>query len=370
MPTYQHRKDRKAPWRALVRVAGFPVQSRSFDTKAKAKAWAEPLELRLRAKKHGGQHMPAGLRVGNLVERYLDEVAPQHRGADTELLRLRRFEREDALAQVLAADVTPRDVARWRDVRLKQVSPGTVNRELNLLHRIFEVARKEWGIAIVNPVADVSRPKQPLGRDRRLHPDEEKYLLQGAQALRNGYLVHLIPFAIATAMRRGEIVALDWQHVHWKEKRIVIPAANAKSGKARTLPLYKSVRDILTRLVARDSQPATFPKSGPVFGTTADGVKKAWGRAVAHAKTLYLADCKADGRKPDPDFLADCHFHDLRHEGTSRLVERGLSLPEVQSVTGHAMASMVQRYAHIRADILADKLDSMNATGEQQAARY
>ena len=69
--------------------------------------------------------------------------------------------------------------------------------------------------------------------------------------------------------------------------------------------------------------------------------------------------CKENGQTPNPDFLHDIHFHDLRHEGTSRLLERGLSLPEVQSITGHTMASMVQRYAHIRADTLADKLDAM-----------
>ncbi len=367
VPTYQYRKSRKAPWCAILRVAGFPIQSRSFDTKAQAKAWAEPLELRLRAQKRSGRSLPHGLHVGNLVQRYLNEVTPQHRGAETETLRLNRFLREDALAQILAVDVASKDVAKWRDGRLKQVTPGTVNRELNLLHRIFELARKEWGLSLLNPVADVSRPKAPPGRDRRLQPEEEKFLLLGAGTLRNHYLAPLIAFAIATAMRRGEIVALDWQHVQLEDKRIVIPAANAKSGKARTLPLYKTIRDILAGLVSvsagRQSETRTsssmFPKSGLVFNTTADGVKKAWQRSIAAALRLYKEQCKENGQTPNPDFLHDIHFHDLRHEGTSRLLERGLSLPEVQSITGHTMASMVQRYAHIRADTLADKLDAM-----------
>lgn len=112
-----------------------------------AKAWAEPLELRrLRAQKRGGRSLPRGLHVGNLVQRYLNEVTPQHRGAETETLRLNRFLREDGLAQILAVDVASKDVAKWRDGRLKQVTPGTVNRELNLLHRIFELARKEWAL--------------------------------------------------------------------------------------------------------------------------------------------------------------------------------------------------------------------------------
>lgn len=359
VPTYQYRKSRKAPWCAILRVAGFPIQSRSFDTKAQAKAWAEPLELRLRAQKRSGRSLPHGLHVGNLVQRYLNEVTPQHRGAETETLRLNRFLREDALAQILAVDVASKDVASWRDQRLKRVKPATVNRELNMLHRIFELARKEWGLSLLNPVADVSRPKPPSGRDRRLKAEEEKFLLRGAVALHNNYLAPLIAFAIATAMRRGELVALDWRHVDWSEKRLLVPAVNTKTAKPRALPLYKSVRDILEALGRKDS--------GLVFGTTADGVKKAWQRALVVALRLYEKQCVENGQTPDPEFLRDLHFHDLRHEGTSRLLERGLSLPEVQSITGHTMASMVQRYAHIRADTLADKLDAMVAVEKQQA---
>lgn len=83
--------------------------------------------------------------------------------------------------EYIAVDVTPKDIAKWRDGRLKQVTPGTVNRELNLLHRIFELARKEWGLSLLNPVADVSRPKPPPGRERRLKAEEEKFLLRGGR---------------------------------------------------------------------------------------------------------------------------------------------------------------------------------------------
>ncbi len=75
------------------------------------------------------------------------------------------------------------------------------------------------------------------------------------------------------------------------------------------------------------------------------------------------------GKRADagPGFLRDLHFHDLRHEGPSRLLELGLSLPEFQSITGHTMALMVQRYAHIYADTMADKLDALDAVGTKQA---
>ncbi|MDA8118507.1 MAG: site-specific integrase, partial [Gammaproteobacteria bacterium] len=356
MANYRHIKGRKTPWRAHVRVTGFPAQSRSFATKAQARAWAEPLELQLKAqKRHGQTGVPHGLLVGDLVERYLTDVAPHHRGSHAEELRLRRFQREDALAQLGAAETTPKDFAVWRDRRLKKVKSSTVIRELNMLHRIYELARKEWGLAIANPIMDLTRPKAPPGRVRRLNADEEKFLLLGAQSLRAPYMKHLIPFAVATAMRRGELVALDWRWVDWSEKRISIPADVTKNGKPRALPLYKTVRDILEGIGCRNS--------GSVFGTTADGIKKAWARSVAAALKLYGTTCAENGQPPDADFLRDIHFHDLRHEATSRLLELGLSLPEVQSITGHTMASMVQRYAHLRADTLADKLDAMKRDG-------
>ncbi|WP_019866576.1 tyrosine-type recombinase/integrase [Methylovulum miyakonense] len=49
-------------------------------------------------------------------------------------------------------------------------------------------------------------------------------------------------------------------------------------------------------------------------------------------------------------------FHDLRHEATSRLFERGFSIMEVASITGHKSLAMLQRYTHIAASDLAKRL--------------
>lgn len=50
------------------------------------------------------------------------------------------------------------------------------------------------------------------------------------------------------------------------------------------------------------------------------------------------------------------HFHDLRHEATSRLFEKGLNIMEVASITGHKTLAMLKRYTHLRAEDLAAKL--------------
>jgi len=84
--------------------------------------------------------------------------------------------------------------------------------------------------------------------------------------------------------------------------------------------------------------------------------EKLWQRCKARALAAYQADCAKTAKKPDPAFLADLHFHDLRHEATSRLFEKGLGVMEVASMTGHKSLSMLKRYTHIEAEKLAKKL--------------
>jgi len=46
--------------------------------------------------------------------------------------------------------------------------------------------------------------------------------------------------------------------------------------------------------------------------------------------------------------IDDLHFHDLRHEATTRIFEMGRTIPMVASVTGHRSWTSLQRYSHIR----------------------
>ena len=57
--------------------------------------------------------------------------------------------------------------------------------------------------------------------------------------------------------------------------------------------------------------------------------------------------------------ISDLHFHDLRHEAVSRLVEGGLSDQEVASISGHKLMQMLRRYTHLRAEELVSKLDNI-----------
>ena len=85
---------------------------------------------------------------------------------------------------------------------------------------------------------------------------------------------------------------------------------------------------------------ASLPRSidGQVFPTTAEAVKLAFQRAVVRAG------------------IEDFHFHDLRHEGVSRLFEKGLNVMEVASISGHKTLQMLKRYTHLNTDMLVMKM--------------
>ena len=80
-----------------------------------------------------------------------------------------------------------------------------------------------------------------------------------------------------------------------------------------------------------------------------------WGMSVwmssgeCRLRGLWRWACKRAG-------IEDLHFHDLRHEATSRFFEKGLNVMEVAATTGHKDVRMLQRYTHLRAENLTKKL--------------
>jgi integrase len=62
-------------------------------------------------------------------------------------------------------------------------------------------------------------------------------------------------------------------------------------------------------------------------------------------------------RARDKAGMPDLRFHDLRHEATSRLFEKGLNTMEVASITGHKTLTMLRRYSHLSMEHLLAKLD-------------
>lgn len=381
-------------YRARVRRGGID-ESETFTTKADAAAWAAEAEVEIRRGTWRDMR-PAQQPFAEIARRYLDEVTPSKKSASREAHRIHRLAQAREFRRPVGS-IQAAHVAEYRDRRLKDpvrgvrkapgagglprcVGPQTVLHELNTLSAILEHAKKEWGIPIVgNPVRDIRMPRRGKSRDRRLRPRELEYLERAAAATHG--MAEAITLAVETSMRLGELLALHWPDVDLGSR--VARLRESKNGESRSVALSSRAVEALQRLRplkladgrsgrgrsrdidARDvsagaAQVAALVRarrSGKVLHwAAADSFNKTWLRTVARAKQQYAADCAESGAAPDPAFLSDLRWHDLRHEAVSRLFERGLSAFEVASMSGHKSMQMLKRYTHVEAARVAAKL--------------
>lgn len=358
-------------WQAKIRRKGFPSQSRTFMYKEDAEKWVRTVERELDTSGFVDRREAEKTTLADILERYQREISPDKKSGDIEVIKINVLMRDKALASLKMTAITSSEIAKWRDRRMKDVTGSTVNREINILSAILNHARREWGIHVDNPIPHVNRPANARARERRLTAEEEKYLLAAlaegertekgtfSTGARNPWLQPLVRLALETAMRRGEILALQWENIDLELRKALLP--ETKNGDARTVPLSKRAIAILKSVPSypkqEPGQPEVHP-TGAVFRTTAAALKKGFSRAIERAKDQYLNDYKqTHPRRPAPAFLDDLTFHDLRHEATSRLAEKLSNVLELSAVTGHKDIRMLKRYYHPRAEDLAKKLD-------------
>ena len=322
------RKRGPYQWQAQVRKKGQPLQTKTFETRAEAEQWARAIEVEMDKGMFVSRAEAESTTLKELLERYLAEITPPKKGAASETNRLRALMRLP-LARRYVAGIRGMNIARFRDERLRKVTPSTVKRDLVLLGHVFEVARKEWGIYVHNPVRDIKLPSENRPQDRRLQDGEEARLLDASEQARNPWLLPIVQLALETAMRQGELIRLRWEHIDLNRRTAHLP--DTKNGESRTVPLSTLAIRVL-RTLPRSLHGQVFP------GVTTEAIKRAYIRAVRRA-------C-----------IENLRFHDLRHEATTRLFEKGLNIMEVASVTGHKDLRMLRRYTHLKAEDLARKL--------------
>lgn len=362
-------------WRAQIRRHGFAPLSKTFTTKAEAEAWAKMNESEMSRGVWISRGEAEATTLHDALERYELEVTPGKKTAAGERSFLRIWKATTMAKQPLAA-IRSSDVAKLRDQWLKNYQPATVLRRLAVLSHVFTIARKEWGMeSLSNPVELVRKPQPNNARTRRIavevskpgpvESDEET----SQRAATNGELERVVAassssslpsivwLAVETAMRRSEIVGLRWEHIDLERRVAHLPST--KNGSSRDVPLSTRAVNILAALQKVDDgdeeEGESIEDDGRVFGIRSDAVTRAFERAVARARKLFVGQCKENRQKPDARYLTDLRFHDLRHEATSRLAEI-FPLHELTKITGHKDPRMLMRYYHPRAEDLAKRL--------------
>jgi integrase len=322
-------RQRAGKWQARVTIKGFPTATRSFDSKANAQRWSRELESAMDRGIYQNQVQANNMMFREVMQRYLEEVTPSKRGVRRESENI-RFMQRSKMASYSMSKLTPAVIADYRDQRLKTVSAGTIIRELCIISSILNHARREWSLAITNPCALVRKAATPAGRSRVLKPEEEALLLDELQprVRRSPWMVPLVSLALETAMRRGELLTLKWEHIDLQAQTALLPMT--KNGTARTVPLSRKAVLILAALPASET--------GQIFPISPMTMHNCFKHA-----------CKRAG-------IGDLHFHDLRHTATSRLAEKLPNVIELAAVTGHQTIQMLKQYYHPNAVALAQKL--------------
>lgn len=315
-------------WRAYVHKKGIRKSAR-FPTKSAAKDWATKMEVLLAdIKKTDVPNRP----VRDLLDRYMSEISPKKRGAKWEITRLIAICRQP-IADVMLPELSDAHIMKWRDERLKIVSPASLLREWSILSVAFNHAIREWKWLKENPMKGVSKPKEPPPRERRITPDEIERMKfvcgwddNPATTATQRMCVAFL-FAIETAMRAGEIVSLRHEDVD-TEKRVA-HLRMTKNGTSRNVPL--STRAIgLINFLPKDSD--------TIFGITSNSLD-----------ALFR-------KYRDKAGISGLHFHDTRHEAITRLAKK-LNVLDLARMVGHKKLNQLMTYYNESAEELAKKLD-------------
>jgi integrase len=327
------RKD-KGKWRAEVERLGVR-KSRSFETKSAATQWAAAEEAELLAVKRGA--FPAKT-LAETLRRYADEVSPTKRGKRFEQLRIEALIRDfPKLAAKRLTEVTTPDLAAWRDARLKTVSAGSVQRDINLLSNVFTVARDEWRwFGGDSPFRGMRAPGDNPPRDRRPTPSEVRRLCRWLgyrtgrrQATKQAEVALAFLVSLRSGMRASEVLSLSSETLDL-DRRVATVRHKTQhlTGRPRQVPL--------TRQAARLLRPCL---PGQVF-------------------TVASASLDALFRKATRALLIpDLHFHDARGDALTRL-SRKVDVLTLARISGHKdLRVLLEHYYRESAQDIAARLD-------------
>jgi integrase len=254
---------------------------------------------------------------------FADDFVKEFKGKESS----RRFYRERAqqfnksLGRKRIDKITPEDVQRFHNKRLKQVSPATANHDLNALRIVLGRAVK-LGIIAENPARAVKFAPEDEREDRYLYDDEAARLFMVAPP----WLQPVLVIATETGMRQEELLSLRWNQVDLRAGMIRLRGSGTKNRRGRSIPITPRAHQVLSVLRRDDLADPVFTKGGRRI--TKNMLYKAWPETLRRAR------------------IKDFRFHDLRHTYASWAIMSGLSLDDVQRILGHRSYQLVQRYAH------------------------
>jgi integrase len=319
-----------------MRAGQTHVECETFVRKPEALAWIAKREAELKA--------PGGMFVAKVTDPTLAEVIDRYVATTeasigrTKAQVLRSIKRYD-IARKRCSGIRASDVVNFAETLKSNVQPQTVQNYLSHLSAVFAVAEPAWGYpldraAMRDAFAVVKRlgiTARSVKRDRRPTLDELDTLLERFSERQEAKadalpMQRLVVFAIFSTRRQEEITRITWADLDEGGSRVMVrdmKNPGQKNGNDVWVNLPPEALAVIRAMPRLKGEPRIFPFH-------ADSVSASFTRA-----------CKILG-------IENLHFHDLRHEGCSRLFEMGWTVPQVATVSGHRNWQSLQRYTHVR----------------------
>ncbi len=335
-------KQKSGRWRAQVRRMGHEL-SETFLLRQDAEAWARRAECEIDNGKTPTSINVAGVKTfGGLIDLHLEDM----KSVSKQIGRSKAFsmaQLKKALGKIRFEHLDRERIIQFGKARAEEgAGPATLSIDIGYIRTILSHAAAIHGVPTTVEHVDLARiALGRLGlvgkgkeRNRRPTEDEISALLNyfqtgGGTCFPMG---RIICFAIATAMRQEEICRVTWADLSPRMRTLIVrdrKDPKEKKGNDQTIPLLSvSGYDAWAliqeqRLSGHGNRERIFPYNGKSVGTA------------------FRRACVELG-------IEDLHFHDFRHEGTSRLFEAGFEIPQVALVTGHKDWKMLKRYTHLR----------------------
>lgn len=336
------------------------VTSRTYRLKADAEKWAREIEDRLdrggallgRSTLDGIPNNLSGLIKLHIAD-MLDVRRPPRRSKRYCLERLARELGHWRIPEITHQRLIDYGRHRFRD----GAGPATLGMEISYLGTVLRHAAAIHGISVSSEHVELARVAlKRLGlvgnsseRTRRPTQDELDAIIPHLQ-LNTRQIIpvwRIVKFAVATTMRLEEITRIQWTDFDHASRLIMIrdrKDPRRKSGNDQQVPLLSVTGYDAVQLI--EEQANATGRVGRIFPYKSQSIGTAFRRA-----------CQELGIK-------NLRFHDLRHEGTSRLFEAGLALPEVALVTGHKDWKMLKRYLNLRPEGVVRRYETLNHSPE------
>lgn len=321
--------------RAQIRRAGHPAMTKTFtmktieEAKIEAGKWVRKNEVEIDEGKKVGVHGKTGVTVAEAVQRYMTEK-------EADLARMPMYilkTIQKNMGHLRLDKLTDDDIVAY--IKARNFSAASGGLHFSYIGTVLKVAKFGWKYHVPE-ILDAARERMKFlsmigpSKERTRRPTKEEIakLLAFKFPESEIPMADIIQFAMATAMRQAEITRIEHSTYKQYNRTVIIEDRKhpkKKKGNHKTVPLTAEAIEIINRQVRKEGDERIFPFAPTTIGN------------------YFSIACEKLG-------IDDLHFHDLRHEGTSRLFEMGYQVHEVQMFTGHEDLKTLQRYMHLKAE--------------------